>query len=431
MYLRGNKWTVTRRSRRPNTWRIVLLVVLIGIGLYVNQVVVPATPPLFVPTATPTHSPESYVNQAQELSKAGKLTLAIDTYKEAIATDPGNPANYVELARLQVLTGDYEAAIVNSQNALLKNPNNPQAHAVQGWALGFQEKYTEGELEIKKALDLDPNSALAHAYYAELLINQNDYALLEKAAAESKRALDLDPSLMETHRIRGIVLYNTNNLPEAIDEFKKALAINKNIADIHLYLGITYKAAENYDLAEESLLAAYALNPKDTIGLTELSRTYLANGRFAQAAQYAEEAVRVEPTDPKLHGNLGIMYYKMEDFEKAIPELALAVQGGTYGEENIAVEGIPLDYGRIEEYYWYYGFALTRMNRCSESVPIFRALLTGVPNDEIAVYNANEGLAACQAGIESGDSGSTSTEEPALTEEPATEEPSAEATVEP
>ena len=153
-----------------------------------------------------------------------------------------------------------------------------------------------------------------------------------------------------------------------------------------------------FDLAQEALLASYALNPTDTIALTELSRAYFADGRYAQAAQYAEEAVKVEPDNPRLHGNLGIMYYKNEDYDRAISSLGLAVRGGTT-EENVAVDGLPLAYGRIEEYYWYFGFALARRNLCAQAVPIFQALLTGVPDDEIAVYNANEGLALCQASI--------------------------------
>jgi len=76
------------------------------------------------------------------------------------------------------------------------------------------------------------------------------------------------------------------------------------------------------------LLAAYALNPKDPVALTELSRAFFADGRYAQAAQYAQEAIEVDPANPRLHGNLGIVHYKNGDFEAAIPELALAVRGG-------------------------------------------------------------------------------------------------------
>lgn len=389
---------MTRKTRRPSTWRIVVLVGLIGAALYINQVVVPATPPLFVPTATPTRSPESFVNQAQEFYQAGKLTLALDAYKQSIAADPENPSNYIALARLQVFLGEYESAVENAQNALLKNPNNPQAHAVLGWALGFERKYGEAEQEIKKALDIDPGNALAHAYYAEILMNQGDYELYDKAAEESKTALDLDPTLLEARRARGIVLLNTQNLEEAVQEFQAAVAINKNIADLHLYLGVTYRALGDYDLAQESLLAAYALNPTDTVALTELSRAFFADGRYAQAAQYAEEAVKVDPADPRLHGNLGITYYKNNDYTNAIPALAFSVRGGTM-EDGTVVEGLPLDYGKVEEYYWYYGFALARSNRCAEAVPIFQALLTGVPNDEIAVYNATEGLSLCQQNL--------------------------------
>jgi tetratricopeptide (TPR) repeat protein len=399
MYLRGSKWTMTRRTRRPNIWRILVLLALIGGALYLQLVVVPATPPLFIPTPTPTRSPESFVTQADDFYQDGKLNQAIEAYKDAINADPANPSNYVELARLQVFVGQYEEAITNAQNALLKNPNNPLAHAVLGWALGFQGNYGEAELEIQKALAVDPYNALAHAYYAEVLMNQGDYGLYDKAAEASKVALDLDPTLLEAHRARGIVLLNTQNLEQAVEEFQKALLINKNIADLHLYLGVTYKALGDLDKAQESLLASYALNPQDSIALTELSRAFFADGRYAQAAQYAEEAVAVDPSDPRLHGNLGIAYYKNNEYIKAIPELALAVQGGTT-EDGILVEGIPLDYGRVEEYYWYYGFALARSNRCSEAVPIFQALLTGVPNDEIAVYNATEGLAVCQESLQ-------------------------------
>lgn len=414
MYLRGNKWTMSRKPRSRNSiWRIVLLLALIGGALYISQVVVPATPPLFLPTPTPTQSPESFVNQGEEYFRQGKLTLAIQAFKDAINSDPENAANYIALARLQIFAGQYDEAIENTQNALLKNADNPMAHAVQAWALGFQEKYGEAERVVLKALDLDPNNALAHAYYAEILINQGDYNLYDKAIEESKKARDLDPSALETHRARGIVLLNTQNVEESVEEFQAALAINKNIADLYLNLGVAYKLLENYDLAQEALLASYALNPNDTVALTELSRSFFADGRFPQAAQYAEEAVKVTPSDPRLHGNLGIIYYKMEDYPRAIPALILATRGGSTNE-GVSVEGLTLTYGRVEEYYWYLGFALARSLRCSEAIPVFQQLLTDVPNDEIAVYNATQGLEMC--------SESAKTPQPTI---PATEESTA------
>lgn len=410
MYLRGSRWRVTQKTRRPNWWLIFFLLLAIAGMLYINQVVVPATPPLFIPTPTVTLSPEAFINQAQELFTAGKLEASRQAYKEAIAADPENSANFVELARVEVFSGMYADAVVNAQNALLKNPNNPLAHATLGWAYGFQDLYGEAERSIRRSLEIDPNNALAHAYYAELLINQldQDYGLLDKAISESKLAVDLAPELLETHRVRGIVLYNTGNLEEAVLEFEKAISINKNIADLHLYLGISYRALERYDLAEESLLLAYSLNPQDTVALVELARAYFADGRYAQASQYAEEAVKLDPANPHRHGYLGITYYKQEMYEEANREFELAVRGGTLTVNStdaagksvlsdVEVQAIPLTYeDRAMQYYWYYGFSLVRANRCDTAVAIFQSLLTEVPDNEIAVYNAQEGLNMCK-----------------------------------
>ena len=400
MYLKGNRWNMTKRpKKRSSPWRILLLLGLIGIFLYLNQVVVPATPPLFIPTATPTRSPESFLNEAEGNYAQGKLPQAIASYKQAIIADPNNPAIYVALARAQAFSGDYKDAIVNTQNALLKNPNNPMAHAVQAWAHSQLENHLAAEAAIKKAVELDPNNALAHAYYAEILVNKGDYGDIDKAIEESKAAMSLDPNLLETHRSRGLVLLSTQNVEEAIQEFKTAIAINDKIADLHLSLGFAYRLNGENDLAVEELLTAFALNPDSPTAPAEISLAYANEGQFGKAVQYAEQTVRVEPRNTRLWGNLGVMYYRNQELEKAIPALGFVVHGGTT-EEGVAVEGLPLDYTTIPQYYWFYGFALAKSNRCAEAVPVFQALLSGVPDYELAVENAHAGIALCQESLD-------------------------------
>ena len=397
-------------KKRSSPWRILLLLGLIGILLYLNQFVVPATPPLFIPTATPTRSPESFLNEAEQNYAQGKLPQSIASYKQAIVADPNNPAIYVALARVQAFSGDFEEAIVNTQNALLKNPNNPLAHAVQAWAYSQLEDHLAAEAAIKRAVELDPNNALARAYYAEILVNKGDYGDLDKAIEESKAAMSLDPSLLETHRSRGLVLLSTQNIEEAIHEFKTAIAINDKIADLHLSLGFAYRLNGENDLAVEELLTAFALNPDSPIAPTEISLAYANEGQFGKAVQYAEQTVKVEPGNTRLWGNLGVMYYRNQDLAKAIPALGLVVHGGTT-EEGVAVEGLPLDYTTVPQYYWFYGFALAKSNRCAEAVPVFQALLSGVPDYELAVENAQAGISLCQ------DSLDEPIEEPEPTEE--------------
>lgn len=93
---------------------------------------------------------------------------------------------------------------------------------------------------------------------------------------------------------------------------------------------------------------------------------------------------------------MGITYYKQEDYPKAIAELGLAVKGGTT-PEGAVVERLPLSYeDRVMQYYWYFGFALAHARECERAIPIFQELLTGVPDNEIALYNAEQGLSICK-----------------------------------
>ena len=61
------------------------MVLLIAAGVYINQVVVPTIPPPFMPTATITRSPESFVTDAEKLISEGKLFQAVEIYKNAIS----------------------------------------------------------------------------------------------------------------------------------------------------------------------------------------------------------------------------------------------------------------------------------------------------------------------------------------------------------
>jgi tetratricopeptide (TPR) repeat protein len=408
MYLRGSTWNVRQRRRRSSPFRIIFLLGLIGAMLYVNQVVVPATPPLFVPTPTPTRAPESFVNEAQAAFADGKLVQAIDLYQQAILSEPGNRANYVALARIQNFVGEYEEAQKNAELALVGNESYALAHGVRAKAISKQRNHLEAEAAIRRAIELEPNNPILQAYYAEILIDKGEFGDLEKAIAASRTAIEAGHDVFEARVARGYVLFSTGNYEDAIDEFQAALALNNKISDVHLYIGLCYRAAGDYANAIQSFLDANALNPGNDIPDLEMSRTYSQIGEHAKAVQAAEQALKDAPANPHRYGHLGLMLYKNSEYARAIDSFKYAVHGGRT-PEGITIEGLPLDYGFIAQYYYTYGLALARENRCAEAVPIFQALLSVVPNDEFAVYNANFGLDLCKQNFDDPES---ETEEP-------------------
>ncbi|HEX7557329.1 MAG TPA: hypothetical protein VF338_11940, partial [Leptolinea sp.] len=67
---------MNKRRKPIKIGRVFFLIVLIGAFVYINQVIVPSTPPLFIPTQTPTRAPESYITEAQRLEADGKFNQA-------------------------------------------------------------------------------------------------------------------------------------------------------------------------------------------------------------------------------------------------------------------------------------------------------------------------------------------------------------------
>jgi len=395
---------MNRRRKRPNWFRITILVLLIAAGVYLDRVIIPDVPQPFVPTPTPTRDPESYSVEADTLFQEGKLVQAIDTYTNAIQVRPDDPTLFISRARSQIYAGQYAEAEQSAQDALLLSPNNSMAYVMLAWAQDFQGNYFDAETAINRALELDPNNAMAHAIYVEILVDSyysgtGTFEGLTKAAEESRVALDLAPDSLESHRARGIILEATQNYEEAIHEFEAALAINENIPDLHMYLGRNYRVMAVYDKAVEEFTRANTLNPGDPTPDLLISRTYATVGEYAKAVQYAETAVTDNPRDANLRGNLGVMYYRNFQWPDAVEQLKIVVAGGAT-EDNQPIEPIPLaNDARIAEYYFTYGLVLARLNRCGEALQISQQLQARVPSDEIAVANAQEMINICEQNL--------------------------------
>ncbi len=470
MYLSGSKWKMKKKRRRSNPWRVLTLLILIGFGIYFERVIVPTMPPPFVPEATATQSPVTFVAEAQAQFQAGKLEQAEQSYARAIAVNPDEPAHYIELARIQVFLGKYEQAEENASNAILIDENSALGYAVLAWAMDFNGKYIQAQDEIQRALELDPNLALAHAFSAEILMDLS-VGNYEEALNAAQTAVLLDSSLLEAHRALGYVWEMTGNYAEAIESYQTALGINPNLTLMHMAVGDMYLAMGDTDKAIESYTRASALAPTDVLPYRRLALANARIGEFGKASQWAEEAMHMDPADPYLHGDLGRMYFNNNQILPAILELGFAVHGGQMpglwtiegqdievgieasveagievgdavnvialaGERSeldalvIQIEdgippapisgidnqiqiggtveaiipgayvvGLPLEPGdsRAVGFYYTYGLALAQNGQCELAREIARALLLGVPEDEVAAENAEETLQLCGA----------------------------------
>lgn len=404
MYLKGSKLSLNKKRHKPNGWLMFFLVAGIGLLLYFNIVVVPVMNPLFIPTPTATRDPQSYIEEADQLSNEGKYLQAVEVYQGAINANPTNIQNYLKIARLQIYTNQLEQAQVNAQNAILLDNSNSTAFSLLGWSKGFQQEYLPGEADVQKAIELDMNSGLAHAVYAYILAmrveaGMDEIGTIDKAREESRTALALEPNLLEAHWARGYVLEITGNYEEAVDEFETAVSLNPNIARVYMALGRNQINTQELDQAVYNFTKAYSLNPTDPSPNLFISRVYGMLGEWEKGIQYGTAALRDGPSDPDLYANLGTLYYRKGQYNQAADYLDLAVRGGA-NSDGVVVEGIPLSYNQTTiETYSRYGLALARINSCSQAVTIANTLMTAVADNENAVFNATEILKICEENL--------------------------------
>jgi tetratricopeptide (TPR) repeat protein len=406
MNLSGSKWNLRKKRRRTSLWRVLLILVFIAAAVYFWQIYIPTIPPPFIPTQTPTRSPASFVLEAESLFDSGKLEQAEEAYLDAILADPRELAHYIELTRVRMFAGKYEEAEITARDALVLNPDSALAHAFLGWSLDFQagniedqltrnELMVEALLEAETAIDLNQNLPEVQAIYAEILvdINLENY---ETALEHARAAVAMDSTSLEAHRALAYVWEMTGNRELALESYEVARSLNSFLPRLHLDIGNMLRAMGDYDGARESYLNAVALSPTSTEPLTYLVQLYAGIGEYGVASQYARNAVEIDPANPRLRGNLGRMYYHNGVLDEAIVQFNLEIRGGQ-SDEGVWVEGLPLkkeDF-RIVEFYYTYGLALAKRNSCEEAIQIFEAILQTVPEDEIAVFNAREGLILC------------------------------------
>jgi tetratricopeptide (TPR) repeat protein len=393
MYLHTSKYRLKRK--RPPRFNVPLIVVtcLAIIGLvYFQQFIVPTLPKPFLPTPTETRSAASFAEEAASLFAEGKLKASIDMYKQAIRANPKNTDLYIALSRVQVFDRAYEDSLENAQNAVLR-AKSALAYAVYGEALRRLERFSEAEQALRHSLELDPNLALAHAYLAELIMDSDPDASWKTASAEARTAITLAPNLMESHQAMAYVYYLTGNYPQASGEYQAAISIYPKLADLFIPLGDCLLAQDFTQDAILAYLQASALDSQNADPFARISRAYAKEGQYGKASQYAEDAVIRDPLNPRMHGLLGVMYYFNQNFTRAITELALVVTGGQ--TEDGTVTALPLEAGRVAEYYWTYGLALAKVGRCDEGVPVLRLVQQALPDDTVAQDNVTQGLLLC------------------------------------
>ncbi len=476
MRLTGEKLPLKPGGQRSNPWRILVYIVLIASGILLTRLVEAGrVKPLLLPTPFPTRTANSYVEQGSAYFSAGDLNGAIEAYEMAAKLEPANGRILAELARIQTysseLTTNYqdrkarlEGAMASIDQAVALSPDDSFVHAIRAlvydWAAAAQDSISErnqflnqAETSAVRANQLDPEDPLTLAYYAEVLTDQQKWAqaldLAESAVEQAEgRSDEMGDTRMDVYRVYATVLESIGLYRRAIEEYEKAAAITPNLTFLYLRIGVNYRELLDYDKALEYFNRAAQINSQltddpskqDPVPYIAIGKTYLQQGEFFVAALNMARALAINPSDPDMYGQLGIVYYKARNYESAIPVLHCAVEGcsaeesqavlcelgyaecgqdateGSFVGQNVS--GLQLASGSLEYYYTYasalayYSGTDIAPSGCRDAERIHEELLRVFGTDTIVRDIVEENQNICTIAGSSENLGPTPTIEP-------------------
>jgi tetratricopeptide (TPR) repeat protein len=188
---------------------------------------------------------------------SGRHDLAVDVLKR-----DGAVTHLLQVADAAWAEGDGLGARRLAEMAYEAVPESAQVDARLGHILvssGWDAGSIRNPLVVlEQGLHLDPGNAAMRLDYAHALVDARRYddamAHLEIAAAQRPR----DPTV---HVLRGEVLLNRANLPEAADEYSKALDLDRDLTWALHGLGRVYLAEGRRSEATAALHRALIIDP--------------------------------------------------------------------------------------------------------------------------------------------------------------------------
>jgi protein O-mannosyl-transferase len=172
----------------------------------------------------------------------------------------------------------------------------------------------------------NPSTWQGHNRIGQLLFNQEKFA---EAAPHFERAAQLKPELADNYNLLGLVYCRLQRFEEGIAQYRKGLQLNEerpSTAQSASTATIRVNLANALALTGNSFsdLARAASDQGDVA--TAQADTKEADSRFTEAIEQYEKALAIQPGNPAIHRNLGILLSRLGRIEEAIPHLRKVLQ---------------------------------------------------------------------------------------------------------
>ena len=252
----------------------------------------------------------------------GKLPLAIELARTAIAADATNALYHCNLGEMYRLAGDRDSALASGRRALALDPNLPQALNNVGIVHYERGEFDQAAAHYRQAIARAPNYPEAHSNLGNALRANKKY---DEALLAYRQARQLRPDYAEAINNLGTVLRDMGREAEAEAAYREALAIKPDDPGVLNNLALIMKEGERLDEASAVLERSLSLDPNNVKTLTYLALLRLDQKRSADAETAAQRALTLARDDPEAINAMGLVRYEQQNLDDALGHFSRAV----------------------------------------------------------------------------------------------------------
>jgi tetratricopeptide (TPR) repeat protein len=235
-------------------------------------------------------------NFGMVLQRKGKEDEAIAHFQQALRLDSSKSEIYNNLGHSLTVKGRLNESLLHLRKALEINPNYAEVRYNLGHALLRAGLLDDAIVHLKKAVEINPNYVPAYSDLGNALLRKGE---VEESLAYLQRAVEIDPDYKPTRFNLANTLLQSGRGAEALAHLQKVLSLNPDDAEAEKNMAWVLATwpedrirdgAKAVELAERANRSTEGQNP---IIVVTLAAAYAEAGRFSDAIQTAEEALRL------------------------------------------------------------------------------------------------------------------------------------------
>lgn len=179
---------------------------------------------------------------------------------------------------------------------------------------------------------------------------------------------------VQDHTGRGTELYRQGDIAGAIEEYKKAARIDAKRFDVQTQLALCYQIIGDMTNSAKAYNKAIKINPKAVDLYRNLAALEMRAGDLKSAEKHLTKALKIDPKYVSGHAGLGDLYVAERKFAAAANEYKKALSGATGSNYKVTLLNL-------------LGLSYANMGLKTQAVATFKRALAIDPNNVSAKGN--------------------------------------------